>query len=330
MRALLWIILAATAAWTGYWWVGATKIENAVSAWIAAQPNDQISAASVEVHGIPNRFDLTLTDLALRSPDLPLRWQTPFAQVYAMTWKPWHLIAALPAGQKITYQDQNLTLNSSQMMGDVMVHPDSSLTLREVVTQSRDLELISDAGWKISAASLLGSMREDPTAAHRYRLGLRLTDLLTDASLTPKLAAAGLPPKIDEVYLDAHTSLTAALDRSLAETQPRPSEIDLDALRLTWGDFHLSAVGSLQADAMGLAAGEIEITVQGWQKLPPLLVALGIVQPQMQQTITTLLQNLASQSGAPEDLTVTLVAKDGRMQLGPLPLGPAPQIGVAP
>jgi len=44
----------------------------------------------------------------------------------------------------------------------------------------------------------------------------------------------------------------------------------------------------------------------------------------MQQTMTTILQNLASQNGAPEDLTLTLVARNGRMQLGPLPLGPAP------
>ena len=324
MRWLLWIALAATAAWTGYWWVGATTIETSVSAWIKAQPEDQISAASVEVHGIPNRFDLTITDLALRSPDLPLRWQTPFAQVFAMTWKPWHLIAALPTGQKITYQDQTLTLNSSQMMGDVMVHPDSDLTLREVVTQSRDLQLISNAGWQISAASLLASLREDPTAAHRYRLGLRLADLLTDASLTPKLAAAGLPPKIDEGYLDAHVSLTAALDRSAAQRQPRPSEIDLDALRLIWGDLRLNATGRITADAMGYADGDIQIDLQGWQMLPPLLVSLGLVQPQMQQTMTTILQNLASQNGAPEDLTLTLVAKNGRMQLGPLPLGPAP------
>ena len=328
MRALLWIALAATAAWTGYWWVGATTIENRVSAWIAAQPDDQISAAAVEVHGIPNRFDLSLTDLTLRSPDLPLRWQTPFAQVFAMTWKPWHLIAALPTGQKITYQDQNLTLNSSQMIGDVMLHPDSSLTLREVVTQSRDLQLISDAGWQISAASLLASLREDPTAAHRYRLGLRLTDAITAAN--PSLTAAGLPAKIDELYLDAHVSLTAALDRNAAQNQPRPSEVDLDALRLTWGDLHLAAKGLLTADAMGFAAGEVQISLQGWQKLPPLLVGLGLVQPQMQQTITTLMQNLASQSGDPQDLTLTLVAKNGRMQLGPLPLGPAPVMGARP
>lgn len=324
MRGLIAVVLLATAAWTGYWWAGATAIENGVNQWFADHAEGDISMARAEVHGIPNRFDLTLTDLKIDRPDQGIRWQTPFAQVYAMSWKPWHVIAALPTGQTIAYQDQTLTLNSSRMRGDVIVHPASDMPLQEVVTESADLELVSDAGWRVSLANLLASLREDPTTSNRYRLGLRLTDLTPDASLNPVLAEAGLPPRVDEAYLDAHATLSAPLDRNAAQTPPQLLEIDLSEARLTWAEMKFTAKGRITPDAQGFASGEIDLQLQGWQKLPPLLVALGVVQPNMQQPITGMLTGMASQDGDPAGLDMKLVAKDGRMQLGPFPLGPAP------
>ena len=88
MRALLGIVLAATAVWTGYWWVGASQIESGVKAWIAAQPPGAVSASGIEVHGIPNRFDLTVSDLVVADPARGIKVSSPFVQVYAMTWKP--------------------------------------------------------------------------------------------------------------------------------------------------------------------------------------------------------------------------------------------------
>ena len=60
MRALIWIMLVATGLWSGYWWVGATGLEKGVNKWIAQQQGS-VTAEKVEVHGIPNRFDLTVT-----------------------------------------------------------------------------------------------------------------------------------------------------------------------------------------------------------------------------------------------------------------------------
>jgi hypothetical protein len=326
MRGLLVAVLLAAAAWTGYWWTGSTAIENGVNQWFADHPNGDVSIAKAEVHGIPNRFDLTLTDLQIDRPDQRLRWQTPFAQVFAMTWKPWHVIAALPTGQTITYQDQTLTLNSSRMRGDVIVHPSTTAPLQEIIAESADLELISNAGWRISLANLLASLREDPTSVNRYRLGLRLTDLIPDASLNPALAEAGLPPRIDEAYLDAHTTLSAPLNRRALETRPQVLEIDLGRARLTWAEMKFSATGKVAPDAQGFAAGEIDLHLEGWQKLPPLLVALGVVQPKMQLPITNMLTGMASADGDAKALDLKLIAKNGRMQLGPFPLGPAPML----
>lgn len=326
MRGLLVGALLATAAWTGYWWFGASKLEGAVTQWIADNPKAGVSISDATVQGIPNRWDLTLTDLRLDLSAQSLRWQTPFAQVFAMTWKPWHVIAALPTGQTITYMDQTLSLNSSQMRADVIVHPSATLALQEVIADSADLELISNAGWRIGLGKLLASLREDPTTANRYRVGLRLSDLIPDTSLTAALAQTGLPARMDEAFLDAHLTLSAPLDAGTAKTMPFATVIDLDEARLTWADLQVVAKGQITPDAQGFAAGSIQITLNGWEKLPPLLVALGMVQPGMQQPITGMLTGMANKDGDPKGLEMTLLAKDGQLTLDALPLGPAPQM----
>jgi hypothetical protein len=324
VRKLLWIALTASAAWTGYWWVGATQIEDRVTAFVAANPQAGVTFDSADVQGVPNRFDLTLTDLTLDRPTEGIRWHTPFAQIYAMTWKPWHLIAALPSNQEITYQGQALTLKSRQIIGDVIVHPNADLGLQEVIVQGNGLELRSDAEWQIGLDTLLASLREDPTTANRYRLGLRVNGLRPDVSLADEIASAELPSTIGEVYLDAHATLSAPLDRSAAQTQPTLTTLDISAARISWGDLLFAAQGSLAPDGNGFAQGEIELRLQGWQKVPPFLVAVGVLQPQMQQPVTSVMAGLASQGDEPDVLVLKLVAKDGRMDLGPFPLGPAP------
>lgn len=326
MRGLIIAVLLATAAWTGYWWAGSTAIENGVTQFLASQPADQISVGSTEVHGIPNRFDLTLTEVEVTRPDLGLRWQSPFAQVFAMAWKPWHLIGALPPEQHIFYQGQDITLKNTSMMGDVIVHPSTALTLNEVVVETKDLSLASDQGWIIGLQTAVASLREDPSLANSYRLGLRARQLSPDASLLPALEKAGLPALVDEVYIDALANLTAPLDRNAAQIQPQLASLNLTDTRLTWGDLGLSARGVIQPDAQGFASGEIALELQNWQKLPPLLVALGVVQEKMQQTMTGMMGALAQQGGDDKVLKIKLIAANGRLSLGPFPLGDAPRM----
>ena len=113
MRALLWIVLAAAGVWSGYWWVGSGAIEREVTAWFKQQALAGMEAQndSVIVRGFPNRFDLTVEGLSLADPATGLGWKAPFVQVFSMTWKPWHLIAAMSPGQQIVLPDQTLSID---------------------------------------------------------------------------------------------------------------------------------------------------------------------------------------------------------------------------
>lgn len=326
MRALIWIVLAATAIWTGYWWVGASQIESGVKAWIAAQPPGVVSASSVEVEGIPNRFDLTVSDVVVADPAHGVTVSSPFLQVFAMTWKPWHVIAALPSGQVITLPDQKVTLSSENLRASVQVRPSTALALNELVGEAAGVTLTSDAGWAMAINTALVSMAEDATRANSYRLGLRVREIAPDAAVLQALAATDLPDLVDEVFLDADAVLTAALDRNAGQTKPQLSALQISEARVTWGALRFSAKGSLTAGPDGLAAGEIALRIEGWKRLPPILVALGLVKPDVAPTVERMLGIVAQQGGDLEVLQIKLVCKDGRMVLGPLPLGDAPRM----
>ncbi len=58
----------------------------------------------------------------------------------------------------------------------------------------------------------------------------------------------------------------------------------------------------------------------------PVLVAAGIVTAEVSPTVTRAMELLAQQGPDPEVLTVPLSFNSGLMSLGPLPLGPAPDL----
>lgn len=325
MRALIWVMLVATGLWSGYWWVGATGLEKGVNAWIAQQEG-RITAEKVEVHGIPNRFDLTLTAPNFTDPASGISVSSPFVQVYAMSWKPWHVIAALPTGQVITLPDQEVTLGSDTLRASVQLHPSTDLSLQEAVGEAKILSLTSTDGWTVLLNNASTSIAEDVTAASSYRLGLRINQITPDTALMQALITTDLPKIIDEVYLDAHAALTAPLDRDLGNTQPKINKITLAEARATWGALKFSAKGDVEAGSDGLALGKIDLRVEGWNRLPPILVALGLIKSDVAPTVENMLGIMAAQGGDPEVLAISLTMKDGRMSLGPLPLGAAPRL----
>ncbi|MDZ4392907.1 DUF2125 domain-containing protein [Cypionkella sp.] len=326
MRALLWIVLAATAVWTGYWWLGASQIESGVKAWIAQQPPGVVRASAVNVQGIPNRFDLTVSDVVVGNPAQGVEISSPFVQVYAMAWKPWHVIAALPSGQVITLPDQKVTVASESIRASVQVHPSTTLALYELVGEAHGVKLTSDAGWTLGVESAIASTLEDATRAHSYRLGLKVAQIAPDPGFMQALAATDLPDLVEEVFLDADAVLTAALDRNAATSKPQLAALEISQTRVSWGALKFSAKGTLVAGSDGLAEGEIALRVEGWKRLPPILVALGLVKPDVAPTVERMLGIVAQQGGDLEVLQIKLICKDGRMVLGPLPLGPAPRM----
>jgi hypothetical protein len=327
MRKLLALLIVLTALWSGYWFVGSSVIRNAANDWFAAQAAQGVTAenASLAVAGFPNRFDLTANDIRFADPSSGVGWQAPFAQVFAMTWKPWHIIAALPPTQVVTLPDQEITVTSEGLRASVRARPSTDLPLAMAVVESGPISAMSSQGWSGGAQKAVISLGANPDQPAVYDLAADIADLAPDPALLKALAPDGsLPASISEIRLRAKATLTAPLDRHAGESSPRLAGLDLSDVLVTWGEVSLTASGSLVPDDQGYAAGRIAFTVTNWRKVMPLLVASGTVRPQLAQTVETMLDGLARQTGDAEVLKVPLVLEKGWMSLGPLPLGPAP------
>ena len=329
MRAVHWIVLAAAVLWGGYWFVGARATEQAVGQWFAAQTGDGLTArhSGLKVRGFPNRFDLTITEPRLTKPAVGLGWSAPFVQIFSMTWKPWHLIAALPQEQTLTLPDQSLAISSTQMQGSLILIPGLDLTLDRITSVADGLAIASNAGWQVSATSARLATRRAPDNSLSHEIGAELTTLTPDAAFRIALQPlSDLPEQIDRMRLDAVIRLSAPIDRHLGNTQPSPQEIMVKEALILWGDLVVSGKGTIAPASDGLAEGRIEIRVQNWRQLVPVLVAANLITPQVTDTVTRAMELLAEQDGSPETLDVPLVFRQGRMSLGPIPLGPAPRL----
>lgn len=322
MRAILWVVLGLGVVWSGYWVAGARMIDGGVTEWFANASTQGIEAAQdgISVSGFANRFDLTVTNPRLRDPATGWGWQAPFAQVFAMTWKPWHVIAALPNTQTIVLPGQSVDLASSRLNASMRLRPTADLPLAEVVVAGKDLLAKSDLGWQVAAKSVVVAMASAGTTGQR--LGLDVVNLTPDTTLTAQLPELG--PMISIVHLDATLNLSAPLDRHMAETQPKVTALKVADFNLTWGKLNITAKGDVAPGADGLAEGRLTFRFQNWRSIPVLLVEMGLVLPGMGETITRGLEVMAQSGRDPDLLEIDLVFAEGRMMLGPLPLGPAP------
>ncbi len=335
MRKLLVLVLVLTGLWSGYWFLGSSAIRQAAEDWFAGAAAQGILAekSDLSLAGFPNRFDLTVTGPVLRDPARGIGWQAPFVQVFAMTWKPWHIIAALPPEQVVTLPGQEVKLAAEGLRASFRARPATDLPLASVIVESGPFTASSSAGWTAAAGRAVASISADEEvpgagdAPDAYVLALNASDLAPDPEVMARIGeGSGLPPRIATLRLVATASLTAPLDRFAAETHPRLAALELTDSLLAWGELSASASGRIAPDDEGFAAGRVEIAVTNWQPLVPALVAAGAIKPEQAQTLTRLLTALAQESGDPDALKLPLTLADGRVSLGFLPLGEAPRM----
>ena len=335
MRKLLILMILGSALWAGYWFVGSNAVREGVTGFFADAARQGITAenAGVTVAGFPNRFDLTIDEIRLADPMAGVGWQAPFVQVFAMTWKPWHIIAAFAPEQVVTLPDQTVTVASRDLKASLRAKPSTDLPLAELRLAGVSLDLASDLGWTLGIGEFTFGLRADaalgPTG---YELGFDFAPLSPDPEIVaainavtlPDLPPTDLPPTVEALWGSVYLTFSAPLDRHAGETQPHLRRVEINQFNLTWGALAASASGTVEADGNGYAAGRITVEVTNWDRLPAVLVAAGLVQPEVAPTVARGMQALAAQSPDLKILSLSLVMEDGRMSFGPFPLGPAP------
>ncbi|MCA0271448.1 MAG: DUF2125 domain-containing protein [Proteobacteria bacterium] len=326
MRVILWLVALFTVLWSGYWFLAARTLRAETEAALTQMKAEgRADYSAFDLGGFPARFKLTVTDPALADPGGRWRWRAPSLTVHALAYDPGKIIALLPSGQTIEAAGQTIALTTTDMRTSAGFGLSTALPLLHAEAISDATEAKSDRGWTLAAREIRLAIREEDATSFRYRLGAKATALALSGPPAESLARANLPASPGQLRIDADATFDRALDRTAIDTPPMLRALAVSALELDWGDLSLRGDGRIDISAAGTPEGAINLRLGNWQGLPPLLVATGIVPPEMEQQLGDTMRQLAALSGDPKELALPLTFNAGWMALGPLPLGPAPR-----
>lgn len=324
LRRLIVLTAVLLALATAAWFAGAAALRQGVRAALAA-PDSTISAAGVEVIGYPASMTLMLTRPVLRDPQGLWQWTAPRADLAVAARAPTTLRATLPPEQALMLGGVAHAVRADEAGAEVTLAPQSDLRLRQARLSARGLAVADLA----AVAGLTVTLTQDATQPVAT-LVLDGTDLTPPADLRAALPPeVTLPAVIAALAGQARLTLDRPLNRHAAEgATPRLMAVDLDDLRLDWGDLSVRGTGAVTADAQGLASGRVLLRLTGWRVLLPLLAATGAIKPEVMPTVDNALTRLqiTPTDGAAPYLELPLIFRDGRTSLGPLPLGAAPRL----
>ena len=333
MRGLLTLILLAAIGWSGYWIVGAQGSQGAFETWFDQRRNEGWVAdySDFSVQGFPNRFDATFTDLSLADPGTGLAWDAPFFQLLALSYQPNHVIAIWPHDQKIATPLGKYQIDSADMRASLVLQPNTQLGLERTTLTAEDLVITASEAQEtsgVASLSLAAERLEESDAT--YRLGLTANDLKPAAPWVRLIDPGNsLPEVFDTLAADLTVTFDKPWNRSAIEVaRPQPRDIHLKLAQARWGQLELQLAGKLAVDDSGLPKGQITVKAKNWREILGLVVASGAIPESMGKTIEDGLSLIAGFSGNPKTLDIPLDFRNGRMLLGPIPIGPAPVLRI--
>lgn len=323
MRAMLWLAVLAFLGWSGWWWVASGAARTGVDQGLAGLQAQgwQAGHDGLTVSGYPNRIDMTATAPRLATPDGQWGWSSAFVQVFALSYKPWHLIAALAPEQQIRTPAGPLRLSANRLRSSLVLVPGADLTLDRFQLTGEDLAL--DGVLRLGARSLSLATRPAAGIALAHDIGLDLRDIALDPVLMAALPPGRVPDRIALLRLDAVAGFAHPWNRHTAAAPPPLTSVTLRELRAEWGPVKLHLSGDLHPDEDGLAEGQLSLRLEGAEVALDLAVALGLMVPETRQTWATVLRGMTAQDGA---LQLPLRVSGGVVALGRLPLAPAPRL----
>ncbi len=314
MRALFFVVAALAALYAGYWFVGSSQVETRAEAALAQLEARgwEVDYSDLSTNGFPSRFDTTLTDLRLVSPDGQIAWSAPFLQVFALSYRPNQIIAVWPPEQTLAIAGQLLGVRSDGLRASGTARLSTDLPLDHATVESGPLDLTSDRGWSASLGRLLAAIREAGPAPATYDVFLEAEDLTS-----PAVTAA-----LELLRIDAQVVLDRPLDRR-ATVAPRPLTIALREARLAQGDVAVTASGDLAPDTQGFLAGEVVLGVENWRSLLDLLQELGLLPFDRRTLVEGAFQGL---SRGEDRIEVPVTFADGKVEALGLVLLDAPRL----
>ena len=327
MKRLLFVIIAAAALYAGYWFVGSNGATAGFERWFEDRRTEGWVAEveSIETRGFPSRFDTTLTGISLADPDTGVAYSAPFLQIFALSYKPEHLIAVWPKEQSVSSPFGKAEITSDDMRASLIVKKNTSLALEKANYTTDAVTLQMDNGETFGAAKASMAIELNPAAQNAYHFGVNLKDVLLPKPRGIRLEAGILPKTLEFARGDVTAAFDAPWDlNALQSARPQPTRINVKLIEAKWGQLELRLAGAFDVDTTGRATGQITIKAQNWRDILAVSAATGAIPTQLVRPFEQGLSLLSGLSGNRNTLDLPLTLDQGQMKLGPIPIGPAP------
>ncbi len=327
MLRLVVIFLFGALIWMVWWAIGQGAYEQGLAAWVKDRRGEGWAAdyATLETRGFPNRFDTTITDVALADPATGVAWSAPFVQFLSLAYKPHQVIAVLPEQHRFSTPFQTVTITHEDARASLFLQPSTRLGLDSAVLVASDLKAVSSLGSEMSLVEGRMAAEAMPEGENTYRVGTELLGLVPTEEVRRALDPGGLlPRRVSQIRLDAALTFTAPWDRfAIEDARPQFTRIKLDDLTARWGTVDFRAAGELDVDTAGVPTGQITLRAEDWRKILDMAESVGWLPLGMRPTVETALGLMA---GPGDVLDAPLTFSNGGVSLGLIPLGQAPRL----
>jgi len=326
MRLLSIIVVTAASLWGGYWFVGSTAVEKGLVTWLAEAPKNGLAAeySALETRGFPNRFDTTIENVSFSHAASGITWQAPFFQLFALSYKPNHIIASWPDEQRLILPGITLDITSEDMRGSFVFEPNTSLAIDRVRFSIDNLTIVPEGTDQFEAERVFFASRQTTARPFAHDVSLQLSMLKLPETLSNILdPTRKYPNLVDGLTADATLGLTNSLGRiSAGSRPPEVTDVTIKTIRFDWGDMELSLSGTLKADDLGYAEGTLDLHAANWREVFQLLVKLGLVEPAWEGALAPLSKDVAGVA----TLDIALTFENQVFYFGPLSFGTAPRL----
>lgn len=321
MKRLLFAILAAAAAWAGYWGYQWFASHRAIDAWFDARRADGWVAeyADYAIEGFPNRIDTTFENLTLADPEKGWAWEASKFAIARLSYNPDHLIFVWPDQQRISTPTDKYDLSSADMRAS-MVFRDGNILRSNLAAQQ--MRYVDQSGDGLDFGTFQIAIIEEVSGT--YRVSLQ-TDRVTPITQNNVLTAGDLPTFFDTLGAD----LTIGFDRpwntrALEQARPQPTALNIANAEAQWGKLRLRLAGKLTFDSDGQTSGKVTIKAENWREIIQIAKQSGQLNDAEAEIVTATVELFASLSGNSKTLDIPIEFSSGLAYIGLLPIGTAP------
>jgi len=334
MRRILLVLAAAAALWAAWWPLEAWRSVRATEAWLEARraAGWQAEWAAVEVSGFPLSYARRIVAPRLADPGTGWAWRAPdlvLARARHPALAQPGQVVSFPPEHEVRSPRQRLTISGGPLQAELLLEG-AEARLGGATLEAQALGVLSDAGWRMALGRARMTARAAPSAPREVQMSLTAADLALPAETGEALRRADLAPRtIERLEAQAEVRFDRPWDlAALEERRPQPREIDLREAALRWGALELRVAGQLTVGPEGTPEGDLLVKATNWRDILAAARTTGALPEGLADAAEGALELVSRLAGSPRTLDIPLVFANGRVRIGPVPIGPAPSLAL--